>query len=444
MLLNIKKAIVFAVAAIGVTAYDSAPLAQELSLGSPLCHVGAYRLDDGRIIDVGPSEPGLRWRSFEGETGKLVQVENSWRHTRGWTEDADLRSVRFATCQESSITFNGVRGERVRLQVQETVFTSSGEQLHGRLILPPGDEAVPIVVLLHGAERDSAISLEPLQRLLPAAGIGAFVYDKRGTGASDGSYTQDFFLLAGDAVAAQMEARRLAGERTGRVGYHGPSQGGWVAPIAASQSSVDFVIVSFGLAVSVLEEDLEAVRFQMGLKGHDQNSIDRAVEIARAAGRVFESGFTEGVPEFEAVRERYSDKRWYPDVHGNFTGVMLGLSSEELRTLGPQFRWGTPFRYDPELTISALNVPQLWILGGQDIDAPVGETVRRLEALIQRGRPIALAVYPTAEHGLTEFETSPDGQRQSTRYATQYFEMIRDFARDGTIGPSYGEALITQ
>jgi hypothetical protein len=42
--------------------------------------------------------------------------------------------------------------------------------------------------------------------------------------------TQDFSVLANDAVAAMREARRLAGARAGRVGYLDTSQGGWVAP----------------------------------------------------------------------------------------------------------------------------------------------------------------------------------------------------------------------
>ena len=81
-----------------------------------------------------------------------------------------------------------------------------------------------------------------------AACIGAFVYDKRGSGGSSGRYTQKFLTLANDAIAALTEARRLAG-----------SQGGWVAPLAAKIEPVDFVVVSFGLAVSPLDEDRAAI-----------------------------------------------------------------------------------------------------------------------------------------------------------------------------------------
>ena len=143
-----------------------------------------------------------------------------------------------------------------------------------------------------------------LQRLLPAENVGAFVYDKRGTGGSAGKYTQDFDTLADDAVAAMREAKRIAGTRCARIGYQGGSQGGWVAPIAATRAPVDFVIVSFGLAVSVIDEDQEEVALEMRLKGHNQEEISKALEVASAAEAVFESGFTKGFERFDAVRAK--------------------------------------------------------------------------------------------------------------------------------------------
>jgi len=44
-------------------------------------------------------------------------------------------------------------------------------------------------------EHDSVLDSYVLQRMFPAQGIGAFVFDKRGTGASGGVYTQDLDVL---------------------------------------------------------------------------------------------------------------------------------------------------------------------------------------------------------------------------------------------------------
>jgi len=341
------------------------------------------------------------------------------------------------------MTFGGETGQRIRLQAQETTFVSKGVRLRGRLILPPGEGPFSIVVLLHGSEDDSAMQFDALQRLLPAAGVGAFVYDKRGAGASEGTYTQDFDLLADDAVAALAEARRLAGARARRIGFQGPSQGGWVAPIAASRSDADFVIVSFGLAVSVIDEDQEAIAFEMGLKGHSPEVIAKGLEIGRAAETLFETGFTEGFEAFDAVRAKYRHEPWYKDVRGNFTHIILPMSAEDIRQAAPRFRFGTPWRYDPLPTIERLATPQLWVLGGQDLAAPSGETSRRLKRLIAKGRPITLAVYPAAEHGMTEFEVGPGGQRVSTRFSDGYYRLLRDFAAGEPLSPPYGDARIS-
>src|SRR5206468_6622896 len=119
------------------------------------------------------------------------------------------------------------------------------------------------------------------------------------------------------------EAKRIAGTRCARIGYQGGSQGGWVAPLAATHAPVDFVIVSFGLAVSVIDEDQEEVALEMGFKGHSQEEISKALEVAAAAEAVFESGFTKGFERFDAVRAKYRNEPWYKDLHGNYTHFIL-------------------------------------------------------------------------------------------------------------------------
>jgi pimeloyl-ACP methyl ester carboxylesterase len=412
------------------------------------CHVGAYRLTDGRVIDISPSDPNpLRWRAFNGETGALRKnADGTWTSTFGWTGRPDGKTVAFSDCATGDMRFAGTSGHRIDFDVAETAFESNGTMLVGRLILPKGIAAVPIVVLIHGSEDNSAMRFHQLQRLLPAEGVGTFVYDKRGTGASGGSYTQDFNLLADDAVAAMREARRLAGARAGRVGYQGGSEGGWVAPLAANRAPVDFVIVSFGLAVNVLQEDQEELALEMRLKGRTPEETAKALEVAHAAEAVAESRFTSGFAEFDAVRAKYKSEPWYKDVHGNFTYMLLPLTDAQLHGGLPLKKMvaATPFRYDPMPTLRASTTPQLWILGAEDLEAPSAETSTRIKLLIGEGRPFTLAVYPGAEHGMTEFEIGPDGERVSTRYAQDYFAMMRDFARDGRLHGTYGKSTITR
>src|SRR6266481_381476 len=414
------------------------------------CQIGAYRFSDGEIVDIARSEGDtFRWRKFDGTTGILHKKgDGSWTSTLGWTDRPDGHTASFTRCATGEIEFDGKKAHRIPFDVTDTVFEGRGEvKLAGRLVLPKGNEGIPIVVLVHGAERDSARDSYALQRLLPAENVGAFVYDKRGTGGSEGKYTQDFNTLADDAVAAMREAKRIAGTRCARIGYQGGSQGGWVAPLAATYAPVDFVIVSFGLVVSVIDEDQEEVALEMRFKGHSQPEISKALEVASAAEAVFESGFTKGFERFDAVRAKCRNEPWYKDIHGNYTHFILPYTAAEIREKGKDFiliTGQTPFRYNPMPTLRAVKAPQLWILGEDDLEAPSAETSRRIKMLITEGKPIALALFPHAEHGMTDYEVAPDGERVSTRYAPGYFDMMRDFARNGQLSGAYGSSVVVK
>src|SRR5215510_7391975 len=428
-----------------------AVIADESRTGTPAyCQIGTYRFSDGEIVDIAPSEGDMfRWRKLDGTTGVFHKKEEDfWTSTLGWTNRPDGHTASFTRCANGEMEFDGKKAHRIPFDVTDTVFAGrGGAKLAGRLVLPKGNERIPIVVLVHGAERDSARETYALQRLLPAENVGAFVYDKRGTGGSEGKYTQDFDTLADDAVAAMREAKWIAGARCVRIGYQGGSQGGWIAPLAATRAPVDFVIVSFGLAVSIIDEDQEEVGLEMRLKGHTEEEISKALEVASAAEALFESSFTKGFERFDSVRAKYRNEPWYKDLHGNYTHFILPYTAAEIREKGKEFvltTGQTPFRYDPMPTLRAVEATQLWILGEDDFEAPSAETSRRIKTLIAEGKPITLALFPHAEHGMTEYEVAPNGERVSTRYAPDYFAMMRDFARNGQLSGSYGSSVAVE
>jgi pimeloyl-ACP methyl ester carboxylesterase len=409
------------------------------------CLSGNYRLDDGTNLDIAPPDEGaMRWKKFDGSTGALHrQADGSWTSTRGWTEEADGIVASFAGCGGNTIRFAGVAGTRTEFDVHEVRFDSHGTSLAGRLVLPRGDAPVTVVVLIHGSEPDSAMDSYSLQRVLPAEGIGAFVYDKRGTGKSGGHYTQDYSLLADDAAAAVATVRAQAGARLGRIGFQGGSQAGWVVPLAASRTKVDFAIVCFGLAVNAIDEDQQAVELQLREKGYSPAEIRDAQRVARAAEKVMASDMSQGFAELDKLRARYSGARWYKDLRGDYTWLILPHSEAELRAQAKDFDWHTPWQYDPMPVLRASRTPQLWVLGGEDYEAPSAETRKRLQGLIRQGHDYTIAYYRNAEHGMTLFETDAKGERLSTRFAPGYFQLLRDFALHGAVSGPYGDAELS-
>jgi pimeloyl-ACP methyl ester carboxylesterase len=424
------------------SASHSATAAQQMS-GD--CRIGIYHLRNGIDVDIGASESShMRWRRKDGTSGLLTEAaDGTWTSTLGWTSRPDGIRVSFPDCGKGTITFDGVNGQRIALSVTDTRFQSGAIRLAGRLVMPKEGARVPIVVLVNGSEDFSALDFFALQRLFPSAGIGAFVYDKRGTGASTGDYTQDYQVLAQDAVAAMREARRLAGTRAGRVGYQGGSQAGWVEPLAASMAPVDFVVVAYGLAVSPLEEDRSAIVLDMTRRGYGADIVAKAMEVADASEAVLVSNFSDGYDRVDALRAKYGSEPWFKYVHGNFTFAVLEMPHDELREKGPKLLAGIQPHYDPMPVLRDLKTPQLWILGEDDLDAPSAETAKRLKALADEGHAIVTAMFPHADHGIFEYETLPDGTRISTRNPDGYFSMMCDFIRSGRLQAPYGSSVIS-
>lgn len=405
---------------------------------------GAWSLADGRIVAIAPSSNGtLRWRTMNGRTARLEGDGASVTATTGWSAQADATPLTFGE-PGGLVSFDGQVATRLEFDIVETRFESGGETLAGRLVLPRGDLAVPVLIEVHGSERSSALTYNPMQQLGPASGVGVFVYDKRGTGSSTGAYTQDFSQLAQDAAAAVREARRLAGPRAGRVGLHGGSQGGWVAPLAAALTPVDFVIVGFGLTESPLAENRAETIQDVAEAGFDADAQRKAGELADAAGVVIASGYRSGFAELDRVKRLYGDEPWFAHAKGEFTGELARYPSWVIRMVGPSRDVGTSWNHQSEPPLRALNAPLLWMLAGADRSAPPEATRALLTRLIAEGRPITLADFPDTDHGIITFRTGADGERTQTGYAQGYFPMIVDFALNRPLAAGgYGTAVLT-
>jgi pimeloyl-ACP methyl ester carboxylesterase len=240
----------------------------------------------------------------------------------------------------------------------DVTIANRGAVLAGTLVLPEtGKPPFPAVVLVHGSGRVTAQEqLNFMAHRFGALGIAVLAYDKRGVGRSTGDYAtvgvgnsiEMFDLLASDALAA-LEA--LKGRReidAARIGLAGVSQGGWIAPLAASRSSdVKFVITVSGPAVSVGEE------------------------IA------------------------------YSRLAGEDPGSQQGLSDEEIARRMREFRG--PYGYDPAPVLSSLATPSLWILGEHDRSIPLRHTVDVLTKLSRaRPRTFSIHVIPGVNHRLMD------------------------------------------
>ncbi|MFI3487673.1 hypothetical protein, partial [Klebsiella pneumoniae] len=149
-----------------------------------LCTASAYGDGQGNIVVLGAPAAapatGQRYLMLDGR--------------RGATGDANAP----VSCSGDVVSFRTPAGatqrwQRLPTRDTDATFISAGTKLVGQLIEPagPADSKRPLVVLVHGSERTMAVAAI-YQRMLVAQGISVFAYQKRGTGDSEGEYTQNF------------------------------------------------------------------------------------------------------------------------------------------------------------------------------------------------------------------------------------------------------------
>ena len=145
--------------------------------------------------------------------------------------------------------------------------------------------------------------------------------------------------LASD-IAAGVEFLRSRPEiDRNRIGLAGVSQAGWIVPIAAAKIQPAFMLLIVGPTVSIGVE----------------NFYSNIVEITNAP---VEDGYRQ-LPSFNGL-------------HG----------------------------FDPKPVLESLNVPGLWLLGGEDRSIPTPATVAILDQLIASGKPYTHVVFPGVGHNL--------------------------------------------
>ncbi|WP_321373593.1 alpha/beta fold hydrolase [uncultured Draconibacterium sp.] len=146
------------------------------------------------------------------------------------------------------------------IEYSEITFENKADSLKlaGMLMLPEGDGPFPVVVFIHGSGpsfRNSVWYLS-VAKHLTNNGIAVVLPDKRGCEKSEGEWIgADFNQLASDVLAA---VEYVKGQNTfdySEIGVLGMSQGGWIAPVAATKSAdIDFVATMSGATVTTDEQ----------------------------------------------------------------------------------------------------------------------------------------------------------------------------------------------
>lgn len=212
-------------------------------------------------------------------------------------------------------------------------FEVHAQRLHGMLHLPlePYSKPVPCVMLLHGF---TGQALEPhrffiqIARALAKQGIAAFRFDFRGSGNSEGDFSE---MTAQRELEDARAALRLLESRpeldAARFGLLGLSMGGMIAALTAGVESFKALTLlaptkpQHMLGVVRNAKTREAIRalFDAGFAGSDfppGMGFDTQRNVLDMTGNPVSSGFFEGLLELDSVTQVKSHKGASLVIHG--------------------------------------------------------------------------------------------------------------------------------
>ncbi len=189
-------------------------------------------------------------------------------------------------------------------RTEDIRFRNDTLELAAEVFLPNEDKSNGVgVALIQGSGPSGRDNLwaRAFAELLAEAGFTALLPDKRGVGQSKGDWRfASFEALAEDALAS---AHFLAGEYgLEKVGLMGLSQGGFIAPIAASKDTeVAFVANIVGSAVPLEEQIIHEVMNTALDEGLSPEAVKEVLELHVLMKHYVQTG------EWKPLQTRYRE-----------------------------------------------------------------------------------------------------------------------------------------
>ncbi|KAB2808760.1 alpha/beta fold hydrolase [Pimelobacter simplex] len=280
----------------------------------------------------------------------------------------------------------------------EDVSFEAGEvTIAGTLTLPEGEGEgegpYPAVVLLTGAgaqDRDEqGFAHKPflvLADALTRSGYAVLRTDDRGVGGTAGSDDDATYDdLVADALAMTDFLRERPEIDPERIGLMGHSQGGYLAPLAASRApeKVAFTVLMAGPAQTGCEVLKYQARAQLELQGQSTPAKLR---------------------ESDEANQRLCDLLAAGDLDG-----ARALEPTVTPTMAAQTT------YDPEPALRALKVPSLAFFGSKDVQVPPSLNEPLMRRFLQENADATVHVFPGANHLMQPAQSgTPDEYAQLT------------------------------
>ncbi|GAB4587458.1 alpha/beta hydrolase family protein [Nocardia sp. IFM 10818] len=277
----------------------------------------------------------------------------------------------------------------------EDVGYRSGEiTVAGTLTLPQTPGPHPAVVLVTGSgpqDRDeNLLGHKPfllLADVFTRAGYAVLRTDDRGVGGTGGTLDHSTYQDLTDDIAAGVSFLRGRSEIDGkRIGLLGHSEGGYLAPLAATRpdSGIAFVILLAGPAVTGSEVLLEQTELMLAAEGATPKEVSSEIGFLSGLSNIFRIGDME-------------EARRFAHRHNENLPAEQRAPKEAVDALVTQYM-ASLVVYDPAPALSALRIPVLAVFGGKDIQVPVAQNEGPMRALLAAGPDATVHVFDGLNH----------------------------------------------
>lgn len=300
-----------------------------------------------------------------------------------------------------------LQGTRCKIVEEEVRF---GDAVAGTLLRPAGSGArLAAVVVLGGSDWAVRSGARRDAEIFASYGLAALIFDRRGNGATPGNPIHSFAVDADDALAAVRYLKTRPDILPNAVGVTGRSQGGWLAPLAASKGrEVDFVVIFVPPAVSPFVQEKNRRINELADRGFDSAARDQEAAYLDLAVHYAET--REDWGRYRTAREAAKAKGFPDDV----------LESDKKDD--PEWEWGRAnWRYDPVPALDRVKAPVLAVFGGNDRNVDPAVNVPIMRAAFERAgnRDATILVVPGANHALNVLAKADVPYHRQTGFGNQ-------------------------
>ena len=406
-------------------------------------YVGAYRFRNGDyiVIDRFPNTQDTLWVTDvkSGQT-RTIFPRSETQFTGGpalWVASPTRQTLTFRDRGVYVVDLDhegrpsyrkpGAFATRSPIRQEEVTFKNGDVTLAGTLLLPAAPSSSkakrPALVFVHGSGEQWREMYWGLGYLYAARGFAVLAYDKRGVGKSTGNWREATFQdLADDAVAAAKFLQARNEVAPNQIGFWGQSQGGWIAPLAASRfPEAAFAVALSGGGLSPAATELFDTEFELTKAGYTADEVKEALAFQKLKNEII--GSADKWDEYSKAQAIAKGKKWFRqrgiDIYGPET------RDHPFWTLMRR-----SYLYDPAPTLRASPAPLLAIFGELDSPEGVKAQVSAIRQIMDQAgrRDYTIKVYPNGSHNLMEVPPdNPNERVRLKRFPPGFFETMVDW-----------------